>query len=73
MMLYYNKKSCKIAVWQEVYGSVWQTQRLVKREFEINLAPTQRTLYAIHRKFMATGSVRVGNRPGFSGRVRVRA
>ncbi len=48
---------CKIAVWQEVYKSVRQTQRLFNREFGINSAPTQRTIYAIHRKFMKTGSV----------------
>ena len=47
----------KIAVWQEVYKSVRQTQHLFNREFGINSAPTRRTIYAIHRKFMETGSV----------------
>jgi len=48
---------CKIAVWQEANKSVRQTQRLFNMEFEINLVPTRRTIYAIHRKFMKTGSV----------------
>ena len=48
---------CKIAVWQEAYGSVRQAQRLFNRKFGINLAPTRRTIYAIYRKLMETGSV----------------
>ena len=55
---------CKIAIWQEAYGSVRQTQRLFKRKFEINSAPTRRTIYAIHRKFMETGSVVDAQRSG---------
>ena len=47
---------CKIAVWQEAYGSVKQTQCLFDREFKINSDLTRRTIFAIHRKFMATGS-----------------
>jgi len=48
---------CKIAVWKEANKSVRQTQHLFNVEFVINLAPTRRTIYAIHRKFMKTGSV----------------
>ena len=48
---------CKIAVWQEVYESVRQTQRLLNREFGITSAPPRQTIYAIHHKFMETGSV----------------
>ena len=55
---------CKIAVWQEAYKSVTQTQRLFNREFGINSAPTRRTIYAIHRKFMETGSVVDAQRSG---------
>ena len=55
---------CKIAIWQEAYGSVRQTQRLFNRKFGINLAPTQRTIYAIHRKFMETRSVVSAKRSG---------
>ena len=55
---------CKIAVWQQVYKSVRQTQRLFNREFGINSAPTRRTIYAIHRKFMETGSVVDARRSG---------
>jgi len=47
---------CKIAVWQEANKSVRQTQRLFSMEFEINLALTRRTIYAIHRKFMKNRS-----------------
>jgi len=47
---------CKIAVWQEANKSVRQTQRLYM-EFKINLVPSRRTIYAIHRKFEITGSV----------------
>jgi len=47
---------CKIAIWQEASNSVRQTQRLYM-EFGINLVPTRRTIYAIHRKSMKTGSV----------------
>ena len=47
-----QKMRCKINVWQEAYGSARQTQRLFNKEFGINSAPTQRTIYAIHRKFM---------------------
>ena len=55
---------CKIAVWQEAYGSVRQTQHLFNREFGINSAPTRRTIYAIHRKFMETGSIVDAQRSG---------
>ena len=55
---------CKIAVWQEAYGSVRQTQRLFNREFGINSAPTQQTIYAIHCKFIETGSVVDAQRSG---------
>ena len=55
---------CKIAVWEEVYKSVRQTQRLFNKEFGINSAPTRRTIYAIHRKFMETGSVVDAQRSG---------
>jgi len=48
---------CKIAAWQESNKSVRQTQSLFNMEFGINLVPTQRTIYVIHRKFMKTGSV----------------
>ena len=48
---------CKIAVWQEAYGSVRQTQRLINKKFGINSAPTRQTIYAIHRKFKETRSV----------------
>ena len=54
----------KIAVWQEVYKSVRQTQHLFNRKFGINSAPTRRTIYAIHRKFMETGSVVDAQRSG---------
>jgi len=37
---------CKIAVWQEANKSVRQTQRPFIIEFEINLVPTRRTIYA---------------------------
>ena len=43
-------------VLQEAYESVKQTQRLFNRKFGINLAPTRRTIYAIHHKFMKTES-----------------
>jgi len=43
---------CKIAVWQEANKSVRKTQRLFIMEFKINLTPTRRTIYAIHRKFI---------------------
>ena len=43
----------KIAVWQEAYGSVRQTQRLFNREFGIKSAPTQQTIYP---KSIETGS-----------------
>jgi len=46
---------CKTAIWQEANKSVRQTLRLCM-EFGINLVPTRRTIYAIHRKFMKTGS-----------------
>ena len=55
---------CKIAVWQEAYGSVRQTQRLFNREFGINSTPTRRTIYAIHRKFIKTGSAVEAQRSG---------
>ena len=55
---------CKIAVWQEAYGSVKQTQRLFNREYGINLAPTRRTIYEFHCKFMETGSVVDAQRSG---------
>ena len=55
---------CKIAVWQEAYGSVRQTQGLFNREFRINSAPTRQTIYAIHCKFMETGSVVDAQRSG---------
>ena len=55
---------CKIAVWQEAYGSVRQTQHLFNREFGINLAPTRLIIYAIHHKFMKTGSVVDAQRSG---------
>ena len=55
---------CKIAVWQEAYGSVRSTQRLLNRDFGSNSAPRQRTVYAIHRKFMETGSVVDAQRSG---------
>ena len=55
---------CKIAIWQEVYKSVRQTQRLFNREFGINSAPTRRTIYAIYRKFIETGSVVDAQRSG---------
>ena len=55
---------CKIAVWQEAYGSVRQTQRLFNGEFGINSAPTRRTIYVIHCKFMETGSVVDAQRSG---------
>jgi len=48
---------CKIADRQEANKSVRQTQRPFNMEFEINLIPTRRTIYAIHRKFMKTVSV----------------
>jgi len=48
---------CKIAVWQEANKSVRQIQRPFNLEFGINLVPTRRSIYAIHRKFMKTGSV----------------
>ena len=51
---------CKLAGWQEAYGSVRQTQRLFNMEFGINSAPTRRTIYAIHRKFMETESCTLG-------------
>ena len=47
----------KLALWQEACVLIRQTQRLFDRKFEINSAPTRPTIYAIHRKFMATGSV----------------
>ena len=47
----------KIAVWHQASGSIRQTQRLFIRGFGINLAPTRQTIYVIHRKIMATGSV----------------
>jgi len=47
---------CKIAVLQETYKLVRQTQRLFNREFGIDSAPTRPTIHAIHRKFMKTGS-----------------
>ena len=45
---------CKIAVWQQAYGLVKQTERLFIREFKIN---SRQTIYVIYRKIMATGSV----------------
>jgi len=48
---------CKIAVWQDANKSVRQTQRLFNMELGINLVLKRRTIYAIHRKFMKTGSV----------------
>ena len=47
----------KIPVLQEAYGSVRPTQRLFNSQFAINSAPTRRTIYAVHRRFMATGAV----------------
>ena len=55
---------CKIVVWQEAYGSVRQTQCLFNMEFRINSAPIRRTIYAIHHKFMETGSVVDAQRSG---------
>ena len=52
-----QEMSCKIAVCQEACGSVRQTQHLYNMEFGINLAPTRRIIYVIHRKFVATGFV----------------
>ena len=51
-------------VQKKVYKSVRQTQRLFNREFGINSAPTRRIIYAIHRKFMETGSVVDAQRSG---------
>jgi len=48
---------CKIAVWREANKSIRQTQRSFNMEFGINLVPKRRTIYAIYRKFMKTGSV----------------
>ena len=48
---------CKIAVWHEAYGLVKLIQRLLRRKLRINSASTRRAIYAVHRKFMATGSV----------------
>ena len=59
-----QKMRYKIAVWQEAYKSVGQTQRLFNREFGNNSAPTRRTIYAIHRKFMESGSVVDAQRSG---------
>jgi len=48
---------CKIAIWQDTNKAVRQIQRLYM-EFGIkNLVSTRRTIYAIHRKFIKTGSV----------------
>ena len=55
---------CKNDVWQEAYESVRQTQRLFNRKYGINLAPTRRTIYAIHCKFMKTGSLVDAQRSG---------
>ena len=55
---------CEIAVWQEVYKSIRQTQHLFNREFGINSAPTRQTIYALHRKFMKTVSVVDAQRSG---------
>ena len=52
---------CKIAVWQEAYGSVRQTKRLFNRELGIISAPTRRTIYAIHRKFSAPALQLINN------------
>ena len=57
-----QKMRGEIAVWQEAYGSVRQElQSLFDREFGINAAPTQRTIYVIHRKFMETKSCTLQN------------
>ena len=45
---------CKIAVLQEAYGLVRQTQRHFNRQFRINSTPTRLEMYAIHCKFMET-------------------
>ena len=65
-----QEMTCKIAVWQEAYGSVRQTQRLFNKEFGINSASTRQTIYAIHCKFMETGSVIDAQKSGrpWSGR-----
>ena len=55
---------CKIAVWQEAYGLARQTQRVFDKEFGINSASTRRTIYAIHRKYMATGLIADTQRSG---------
>ena len=55
---------CKIAVWQEAYRSVRQTQCLFNKGYGINSAPTRRTIYAIHCKFMEIGSVVDAQRSG---------
>ena len=44
----------KIAVWQQAFESVKQTQCLFIRGFGINL---RQTIYVIYRKIMVTGSV----------------
>ena len=51
-----QEMKCKIAVSQKAEGSGGELSAS-NRKFRINSAPTRRTIYAIHRKFMATGSV----------------
>ena len=61
------EKRCKIAAWQEVLRSPIEVQRRFRAEFGIHYVPSRHTIYAIHARFMETGSV--GDQPR-SGRPR---
>ena len=62
-----TEQRCKIAAWQEVFKSPTEVQRRFHATYDPHYEPTRRTIYAIHAKFMETGSV---NDQPRSGRLR---
>ena len=60
-----REQRCKIAAWQEVFQSPTEVQRLFHATYGPHYyEPTRRTIYAIHAKFLETGSVNAQPRSG---------
>ena len=59
-----REQRCKIAAWQEVFQSPTEVQRRFHATYGPHYEPTRRTIYAIHAKFMETGSVNDQPRSG---------
>ena len=59
-----TEQRCKIAAWQEVFRSPVEVQRRFRAAYGINYVPSRPTIYAIHAKFLQTGSVNDQPRSG---------